>query len=331
MTVSWYSWRGGRSLPQSKNGLMTTESIVVPQVVVGVDAVVGFVEVVGEQRLVVVDLALDRLGVGVEQQLARVAAVAVLRVVGAVHPEAVALARADAGQVAVPDEAVDLGQVDAGLGAVVVDQAQLDPLGDLGEQGEVRRRCRRRSRRAGTPLPGQISMVAFRVSSKDQRRCWAAGGPSGPPQCMQPTLARRTHEKSLLRPGPVVRQPGSVGSGRSRRAPAASPPRPEEPHVSSQRVAIVTGAARGIGAATAQRLARDGHRGGRARPRRGRLRRTVAAHHATPAARRSASASTSPTPTRSRPRVARVADELGPPVDPRQQRRHHPRQPASSR
>ena len=28
MTLSWYSWRGGRSSPQSKNGLMTTECIV---------------------------------------------------------------------------------------------------------------------------------------------------------------------------------------------------------------------------------------------------------------------------------------------------------------
>ena len=46
-------------------------------------------------------------------------------------------ARADAGQVAVPDEPVDLGQVDPRLGAVVVEQAQLDPLGHLGEQREV--------------------------------------------------------------------------------------------------------------------------------------------------------------------------------------------------
>ncbi len=41
-----------------------------------------------------------------------------------------------------------------------------------------------------------------------------------------------------------------------------------------------------------------------------------------------ASASTSPTPRRSRPAVARVADELGAAGRARQQRRHHPRQPA---
>ena len=64
----------------------------------------------------------------------------VRRVVGAVHAVAVALAGLDAGQVGVPDEAVDLGQLDAGLGAVVVDQAELDPLGDLGEQRRSSRR-----------------------------------------------------------------------------------------------------------------------------------------------------------------------------------------------
>ncbi|GAA4954310.1 hypothetical protein GCM10023334_070180 [Nonomuraea thailandensis] len=32
-----------------------------------------------------------------------------------------------------PDEPVDLGQVDAFLGTVIVEKAQLDPLGDLGE------------------------------------------------------------------------------------------------------------------------------------------------------------------------------------------------------
>ena len=41
------------------------------------------------------------------------------------------------GHEAVPDEAVDLGQRDPGLGAVGVEQAQLDPLGDLAEHREV--------------------------------------------------------------------------------------------------------------------------------------------------------------------------------------------------
>ena len=55
----------------------------------------------------------------------------------AVDAEAVALPGCDGGQIAVPDVAVDLVEVDALLGAVLADQAQLDPLGDLGEQREV--------------------------------------------------------------------------------------------------------------------------------------------------------------------------------------------------
>ena len=94
-------------------------------------------EGVAEHRRVPVDLALDRLGVGVEQQLGRVAAMAGGRLVGAVDPEAVALARAHVGQVAVPAEGGHLGERDALLGSVVVEQAQLDAGGDLGEEGEV--------------------------------------------------------------------------------------------------------------------------------------------------------------------------------------------------
>ena len=53
--------------------------------------------------------ALDRLGVGVDQQLVRVEAVALLGLPRAVDPVAVALAGADAGQVAVPVERGALG------------------------------------------------------------------------------------------------------------------------------------------------------------------------------------------------------------------------------
>jgi hypothetical protein len=92
---------------------------------------------VGEAGLVPVDVAVDRLGVGVQQQLAGVAAVPVLRVVRAVDAVPVALAGADVGQVAVVDERVALGQLDPGLGAVLVEQAQLHPVRRLGEQREV--------------------------------------------------------------------------------------------------------------------------------------------------------------------------------------------------
>ena len=61
----------------------------------------------GEQGLVPAHLARDGLAVRVEQQLRRIAPVTAVRRVRAVHAIPVALARADAGQVAVPD--VDLG------------------------------------------------------------------------------------------------------------------------------------------------------------------------------------------------------------------------------
>ena len=95
-------------------------------------------EVVAEDRRVPVDLAVDGLGVRVEQQLVRVAAQALGGVVGAVHAEAVALAGVDAGQEGVPDVAVHLGEPDALLVALVVEEAQLDLLGHLAEDREVR-------------------------------------------------------------------------------------------------------------------------------------------------------------------------------------------------
>ena len=98
---------------------------------------VRITEVVAEQGLVPIDAPVDRLGVGVEQQLGRVAAQAVVGVVRAVDAVPVALSRLDAGQERVPDEAVDFGQFDPGLGAVGVEQAQLDALGYLAEQPEI--------------------------------------------------------------------------------------------------------------------------------------------------------------------------------------------------
>jgi hypothetical protein len=54
-----------------------------------------------------------------------------------VHAVAVSLARLDVGHEPVPDEAINLGQRHPGLDSVRVEQAQLDPLGHLAEQGEV--------------------------------------------------------------------------------------------------------------------------------------------------------------------------------------------------
>ncbi len=105
-------------------------------------------EVVGEAGRVPVDLAVDGLGVGVEEQLGRVAPEPVGRVPRAVHAVAVVLAGAHVGEVGVPAVAVDLLQGDAllaprGGGAAGrralgrLQQAQLDGLGHAREQGEV--------------------------------------------------------------------------------------------------------------------------------------------------------------------------------------------------
>jgi len=94
-------------------------------------------EVVAEQGRVPLDRAVGRLRVRVEQQLVRVAAQTRARIVRPVHPVPVALARVDLGQVAVPHVRVHLGELDAGLDPILVEQAQLDLLRDLAEQGEV--------------------------------------------------------------------------------------------------------------------------------------------------------------------------------------------------
>jgi hypothetical protein len=95
-------------------------------------------EGVAEDAVVPVDLAVDRLRVGVDEELARVEPVAGGRLVGAVHAIAVALARADAGQVDVPGQRGVLHHRDALLLARLVEQAELDALGVLAEQREVR-------------------------------------------------------------------------------------------------------------------------------------------------------------------------------------------------
>ena len=67
--------------------------------------VVGVVEVIREHRLVPVPVAVDRLRVGIEQQLGRVAPVPVVGRPRAVHAVAVPLPGLDARQIAVPARA----------------------------------------------------------------------------------------------------------------------------------------------------------------------------------------------------------------------------------
>ena len=104
---------------------------------VGVVAGVGVTEFVGEERRIPVDLALDGLGIRVHQELVRVEAVAVLRLVRAVDPVAVLLSGLDLRQVTVPHVAVHFGQLNPRLGQVISEEAQLHPLGTFAEQGKV--------------------------------------------------------------------------------------------------------------------------------------------------------------------------------------------------
>ena len=94
-------------------------------------------EGIGEHRFIHLNVAVDGFGVGIEQQLGGVAAVAVVRLPRAVHAKAVALPRLDLREVAVPAVAADLRQVDAGFAARFVEQAQFDALGDFREQREI--------------------------------------------------------------------------------------------------------------------------------------------------------------------------------------------------
>ena len=79
------------------------------------------------------------LGIGVEQQLVGVEAVAVLGLVGAMHAIAVELAGRDVVEIAVPDVLGALRQLDAleFAAALAVEQAQLDLLRVGGEQREI--------------------------------------------------------------------------------------------------------------------------------------------------------------------------------------------------
>ena len=104
--------------------------------VAGVDAQVVGAAVVGIGRLAPDDLPVDRLGVGVQEQLGRVAAAAGFGVVGPVDPVAVAAPGFHALEMAVPAVGVDLGQGVPVLPAFV-EEAQLDCFGRLREDGEV--------------------------------------------------------------------------------------------------------------------------------------------------------------------------------------------------
>ena len=99
-------------------------------------ALVGLL--MGEERPVPANLPLDRLAVGVEQQLVGVEAVPRCRPPRAVNPEAITLTRPDAGDEAVVDVPGLLGEPAADLPALSVEKADLYVVTMFGEQREVR-------------------------------------------------------------------------------------------------------------------------------------------------------------------------------------------------
>ncbi len=135
-----------------------------------------------------VDRAVDRLRVRVDQQLRRVEAAARRRARTARARGSRSAGRADAGQVAVPVERGALAQLDALLVAVLVEEAELDPLRVLGEEREVRavavplraeRERRARSRPDASTSRGTVPVAADAVRGaatirSDPRRAQAA-------------------------------------------------------------------------------------------------------------------------------------------------------------
>ncbi len=118
---------------------------------------VGVADLVAEQAVVPAQVAADGLGERVENELVRVEAVTLLRLVGSVDPVAVELSGLEVGQVGVPDLIGLFAQVDAlrlhrRLGRI--EQAQFHFGGVLGEKREVNSlsvpRCAQRN---GSPWP----------------------------------------------------------------------------------------------------------------------------------------------------------------------------------
>ena len=96
-------------------------------------------DAIAETGIVPANIADERLGVGVDQQLVRIEAMAARRVIGTVHAVAVKLTGPDIRQVAVPDLMGLFRQIDT-LGfapALRVEQAELDAGRVGGKQRKV--------------------------------------------------------------------------------------------------------------------------------------------------------------------------------------------------
>ena len=216
---------------------------------VGVVALGGASGVVPEHRGHRVELAADGPGVGVEQQLRRVEAQALLGRPRPGDPVAVAGADRDARDRAVPDAQGPLGQPVPGLLAVVVEQA--DPGGGAlrGPDREVR----------GLGRPGRPERE---VASRPDRRGLASGAPESGSHPRE-SRERRSGTMRGMTEFRRVRPP----RGRRRRRHPPPGPAEDERHQP----------------AGAGRAARRGGRGDRPRRRQGGRRSTAASGSSRPA------------------------------------------------
>ena len=165
-----------------------------------------------------------RTRIGVEQQLIRVEAVAVLGLVGPMHAIAVDGARAVRRQIAVPDFVGVFRKFDAleFSFAAVVEQAELD-LGGVGAENRAKL----------VPWPSQVAPSGWGWPS-DRRdhgglrrsgHSWVSPGKSDPVQTLRrsssclylETLGERTSPQSGSSGGRGRGAPGAAGSGRVRR------------------------------------------------------------------------------------------------------------------
>ena len=186
---------------------------------IGVGAARGHVR--QRARSARVHLPVDRLRVRVDEELRRVEAVALLRRPRPVHPIAVPLTGPDPGDVAVPVVRRPLGQLDAGLAALVVEQAELDPLRVLREEGEVRsapvpRRPQRKGPtrpRAGHPASGTSHTTPSAGSVTSPEYGWSCHGVAS--AATRPRLPTPEPPYSTASVFSTSRQP--PGSGRATR------------------------------------------------------------------------------------------------------------------
>ncbi len=139
--------------------------------------VAGAVPAVAEELGTPGQVARDRLGVGVDEQLVGVVAQPVGGRVAAVDPEAVVLARPHPVDVAMPVQVGALGELEGGRGpSGAIEEHQLDPVGGPGEQREVGPLAiPRRPQRDVAPRPGRLhgATVWMRLIGGHDR--WSAG------------------------------------------------------------------------------------------------------------------------------------------------------------